>query len=191
MDNTQLVLLGLAVVLAVGLGVVLWRRRGKAVEIPQPTVEKAAGLTRAAGEAGAAGKATDVRETVNGILADLWPRIQAKQAAYYANHGHYWQGLWTHNVAPADGVTVAPNNLDASPTDQPISWRKFKADYRLTMLAKLPMAIRMDVYDGPRGKGYVATCRVGYNGKVYERAAQVGPETELAHGWQEVDGGTY
>jgi LPXTG-motif cell wall-anchored protein len=54
MDNTQLVLLGLAVVLAVGLGVVLWRRRGKAVEIPQPTVEKAAGLTRAAGEAGAA-----------------------------------------------------------------------------------------------------------------------------------------
>jgi len=121
---------------------------------------------------------TQIRNAIDARLKSLWPVVQARQDAYFAAHGHYWQGLRTHTLHPADGNETLPDVGDKTPSDQPTAWPG-------TLIASpIPMSLQIDVYDGPRGKGYVATVRVGYNGKVYERAAQVGPETDWAHGWQ-------
>ena len=42
----------------------------------------------------------------------------------------------------------------------------------------------MDVYDGPQGKGYVGTVWAAFDGSVYSRARNFGPETERTLDWR-------
>jgi hypothetical protein len=125
---------------------------------------------------------TQIRTAVDDKLTTLWGAIEARQDAYAAAHnGRYWQALSTHNVTPADGVEVLPDIGTRCPSDQqgepyPLAIRN----------SPLPMALKIDVYDGPYGTGFVATVFVSVNGKTYCRSAQVGPETERAHNWREM-----
>lgn len=120
-----------------------------------------------------------VRQAVDTRLAQLWATIQARQDAYAAAHGgRYWQGLRTATITPADGVAALPDVGNATPTDQPQAWPS------AILTTPLEMALQIDVYDGPLGAGYAATVQVQYNGTLYERAAQVGPETWRAFGWR-------
>lgn len=119
-----------------------------------------------------------IRQAVDDRLAALWTAIQNKEAAYYAANGKYWQGLRTMSAIPADGATALPDIGTATPTDQPDPWPA-----ALRQVA-MEMALQIDVYDGPSGVGYVATVSVRINSRVWERAAQVGPETWRQHGWQ-------
>lgn len=119
-----------------------------------------------------------IRDAVDARLATLWAAIQNKEDTYAANHaGRYWQGLRTHTVTPADGVTITPNIGTRTPSDQPDPWPLAIRN------ATLPMALQVDVYDGPEGVGYVATVTVAINGQDFQRSAQVGPETWRAKGW--------
>ena len=120
-----------------------------------------------------------VRNAVDAKLATLWATVQAREDAYAAAHnGRYWQGLRTHTLAPADGVTVLPDIGNATPTDQAQAWPA------AILTTPLEMTLQIDVYDGPLGVGYVATVQVSYAGTLYERAAQVGPETWRQYGWR-------
>lgn len=120
-----------------------------------------------------------IRQAVDDRLASLWTAIQNKEAQYAAAHGgRYWQGRVTHSVIPADGATATPDIGTASPTDQPDPW-----PLALRQVA-MEMALRIDTYAGAQGNGYVATVFVVINGTVWRRAAQMGPETWRAHGWQ-------
>lgn len=127
--------------------------------------------------------AVEVRQAVDNRLANLWNAIQAKEAAYLAANGRYWQGLRTHSVAPADGATATPDVGTRTPTDQPDPW---PAAVRNT---GMEMALRIDTYDGPLGQGYQATVWVAIQGEVWGRTAQVGPETWRAAGWRRVTEG--
>jgi hypothetical protein len=119
----------------------------------------------------------EIKDKIDARLSALWSAIQAKEAAYYAAHGHYWQGLKTHTVYPADGNDTAPDVGTTAPTDQPDAWPA-----AITKTA-LPMALQVDVYDGPSGQGYVVHLHVTVNSKHYCRTAQVGPETSRVQGW--------
>lgn len=124
-----------------------------------------------------------IRQAVDDRLVTLWGVIQARQDNYAANHnGRYWQGLYSHSITPADGLEVVPTIGLTCPTDQQ------GEPYPLAIrTALLPMALRIDVYDGPEGTGYVATVYVTVQGVTYTRAAQVGPETWRQYGWRRAD----
>ncbi len=123
-----------------------------------------------------------IRQAVDDRLAALWSAIQTKEAAYAAAHGgRYWQGRRTHSVIPADGGAALPDIGVTTPTDQPDPWPA-----ALRQVA-MEMALQIETYDGPAGVGYAATVFVRINGVVWERAAQVGPETWRQHGWRQSD----
>jgi hypothetical protein len=128
-----------------------------------------------------------VRDAVDTWLAGKWPTVQARQTTYFGNHGRYWQGLVTHLPVPAhtssvDGST-APNRLALKPTDIAQSWLDVLPEW-LTEL--MPAAVWIDAYDGPDGKGYVASVKATHNGNTWMRSQNVGPETWRTIGWHQV-----
>jgi len=109
-----------------------------------------------------------IRNAVDAKLAGIWPAVQARQAAFLAANGRYWQGKRTHVVTPSEGVETAANNLADRPTNEAAGWTGLPA--------AMPMVLTMDVYEASGGHGYVASVRVSVLGTTYERAQAVGPE---------------
>lgn len=127
------------------------------------------------------------RAAVDAQLAPLWATIQARQAAYLAAHGRYWQGLKLLITTPADGVDATPDNVASHPPVSsggvPENWTSFLG---ASLPASLAATIWIDVYDGPNGKGYVATVEGTLGGNTWRRAVQIGPETRFAYPWVQV-----
>ena len=121
-----------------------------------------------------------IRDRVDAWLAILWPLLVAAQEAYFAIHGHYWQGLWTskglqENTRDAY-ADAEPDNLDNSPSDQPHSWRTLPQVIRdLLESIPIPNRLRMDVYECNEGHGWSGTVQVKFDGEVYERQQGRGP----------------
>jgi len=150
-----------------------------------------------------------VKGRVNTWLEDtVWPVIVTRQEIYkdgvidhyeddgeggqypvYSSqpHGTYWQGLKTHAIEPdhvtADYADTVPDLLDGQPSDQPVSWTGFIPEINLAM----PCAFVIDVYDGPDGQGFVASVYARYNGTLYSRSQNSGPETWRTVDWRLVD----
>ena len=127
-----------------------------------------------------------VRDKIDNWLQPRWVWLSGKQDDYFTAHGHYFQGLWTHTgeliqTDALDGDTI-PDNLTSSPTDQTHTWQDAVGN-TLDALP-LPARLRLDVYNGPDGMGWVAILQVKYQGNIYTRAKQVGPETEFTHDWR-------
>lgn len=113
------------------------------------------------------------------LFGDAIGAIASVQEAYAKSRGgRFWQGLDTHPVKPADGQP-APPDLDRKPTDQAESWR----DLGIALPATTEISYRVDVYDGPLGRGWVfiAQFRVGTN--VLTRAEARGPEAHRTLDW--------
>ena len=111
------------------------------------------------------------------------PEIISRQNAYLAAHGIYWQGLQSHGTLPDDGVETAPD-LTNKPTDQLERWLDFFQGYSIP--ATWPIAVRIDVYDGPLGKGWTVCLRFTKNGATWERVWNFGPETSREKAWVEI-----
>jgi hypothetical protein len=129
-----------------------------------------------------------VRTRVNAWLADRWPIVVARQENYRANRGRYWQGLLSHSIVPAhtngaDGDAVA-DRLTQNPSDQFDTWKNVFPEWDG---APLPAAIRCDTYSGPLGDGYCVTIFIRFNGTLYSRSQNVGPESHRTHDWMIVE----
>jgi len=129
-----------------------------------------------------------VRTTVDNWLAARWPVVTARQDAYFANHGRYWQGLRTHLAIPShtnstDGSAVA-DRLAEHPTDQASSWLDVLAEWSGVPIAA---AVVMAAYEGPLGHGYVGTVILLHNGTTYLRRQNVGPESYRTEAWRILD----
>lgn len=122
-----------------------------------------------------------IRQAVDDKLAAAWTQLQNRQAAYLGTHGRYFQGIKTHAVTPADGDETAPA-LTRRPTDQTENW----SDAGFNLPATLPMALQIDTYDGPQGKGFVAVLTVQIDGQLWRRSAQVGPELWRGGVWEQL-----
>lgn len=126
-----------------------------------------------------------VRTKIDDWLTPRWDNLVSRQETFFAARGKYFQGLWTHSgeVEQTDalnGDTVA-DRLTAHPTDQVQHWQDFIGNAFDAL--PLPARLRIDVYNGPQGWGWVATLRVLYNGNIYERSRNVGPETWRTQAW--------
>lgn len=126
----------------------------------------------------------NVRDRADNWLAARWATVRDREIAYQAAHGHYWQGLVTHTDFPAHATAAYADSigdlLARHPTDQTDDW--------LTLLPEInnlaiPAALVMDVYDGPSGQGFVATVWCKYNGTIYTRSQNYGPETWRTVAW--------
>lgn len=100
--------------------------------------------------------------------------------------GRFFQGRRTHVLEPSHSTTVdgdaAPDNLSDHPTDQSESWLDLFPEYADL---SLPMLIVMDIYESPRGHGFVGRVYARHNGTVYTRARGYGPDAgHYTHDWQ-------
>lgn len=121
----------------------------------------------------------EVRDEIDLRVTAAWAAIQGAQAAYFAGHGHYWQGLPSHSSIPANGAEVAPDLAGESPSDQNETWSDMGLLPALTL-----SRLRMDVYAGPAGPGYALISEVELGGAIWERVWHSGPETWRSFGWR-------
>jgi hypothetical protein len=125
---------------------------------------------------------TAQRNTINTWLNGAWTRIQARQAQYLADRGHYRQFKRSHTIPPQSAATVLPDNLSDQPTNEQDGVTLTHANGG----SSWPCSVTVDVYDGPLGAGYVATARGrDAGGLVYAISRQVGPETWREHNWRQ------
>ena len=105
----------------------------------------------------------EIRDAANARLTDFWVELVAKQDAYFALHGKYFQKLITNR--PVDGATEAW--ADIVPSDE-----KHPDDAVLTTAGgPLPFAISVDEWVGPDGPGWSATVWIELaNGDIYTRS---------------------
>jgi hypothetical protein len=129
---------------------------------------------------------SQTRTRIDTWLVNRWPTITNRQALYLANNGRYWQGLITHSAVPAHTTTVtnnaAPDRWTFKPTDVDLNWADaFPGGWSNEAVSA---AIKFDVYAGPQGQGWIGTIFVRFNGTLYDRAANWGPETWRTYGWR-------
>lgn len=113
-------------------------------------------------------------------------KFQSAQSAYRGPHRVFWQGIDTPTVPPDDGALVTPD-LTKEPTDQPESWADiFVGPQELPAL--WPCSIRVDVYEGRRGVGWVTTLIYTKAGERWVRSDNVGGEIERQQDWHALIG---
>lgn len=102
-----------------------------------------------------------LRDKANARLTAIWPAIVAKQNAYFATHGKYFQKIITNQPQDEEELLWQDN----APNDE-----KFPADSVLVIDGGgLPFAIRIDEWVGET-VGWSATVNVKLaNGDVYTR----------------------
>jgi hypothetical protein len=109
--------------------------------------------------------------------------LTARQAAYLAGYGRYYQGTYTHTTPPADGAGVVADNINQKPTDQAAGWTP--ADF----LAPLHARMKIDVYHTSAGWGYLVSLSHEWDGVEYTKAIGYGEVVGMSHDWQAVGGG--
>jgi hypothetical protein len=127
-----------------------------------------------------------VRNKIDNWLTPRWANLVNKQETYKANHGHYFQGLWTHHneIEQTDLLDgdVPPDRIEDSPTDTPHNWRELIQNAFDAL--PFPARLRIDVYEAPTGVGWFAVLHVRYQGTIYARAKGVGPEAaQYTYNW--------
>lgn len=130
-----------------------------------------------------------VRQRVDDWLTPArWQTLVDRQETFFTNRGKYFQGRWTHTVqiTQTDALTgdATPTALTDHPTDQVQHWQDFIGNAFDAL--PFPARLRIDVYKGPLGWGWVAALQVLYNSNVYERSRNVGAETWRTEGWHQV-----
>lgn len=125
------------------------------------------------------------RDRVDTWLANHWPNFVARQENFRANRGRYWQGLLTHTSIPnhlsGGAADAVADRLSVHPTDQFEDWKTAFPEWDGV---PIPAAVKVDTYGGPQGQGWCATIYVRFNGTLYSRAQNVGPESYRTYGWR-------
>lgn len=123
----------------------------------------------------------EVKQTIDARLAELSGYIEMKQSECIEVFGRYFQALPTHTALPVGGEITPADNLGAQPTDQPFGWNDV-GGYPLTE----PIASTcINTYCAPAGMGFVVELSFIYDGVVWLKAVNFGPEQERGHDWLE------
>lgn len=125
-----------------------------------------------------------LKAKIDGRLGLMLTHLEARQDAYFTAHGRYFQGIKTHTVLPKGEIDEeTPPDRTRKPTDQAEDWD----DAGIILPATMPMALAVDTYDGPRGKGWSARVEVEHQGREFARRVGFGPDAEhYTNDWQDV-----
>jgi len=120
---------------------------------------------------------SDLRFRVDTWLTNHFSLLNSRQNTYKTAHGKFFQGFITHSVVPnqTDSTTndVPANQLTLHPSDQTENWTDLIPELSSENMAG---AIKIDVYKGPTGFGWVVSVYVKYNGTIYRRVKAIGNE---------------
>lgn len=111
-------------------------------------------------------------DQIDAAVSALWPGVVAQQAAYHAEHGGFYQMLWTHSEPPA--AATAPDSLGERPTDQPASPIQGLPS---TMRSRM----RIDTYGQP--SGWTMTLEASISGQVWTRSIDCGVDESRSQAW--------
>jgi hypothetical protein len=92
---------------------------------------------------------SELQQKANPVLLDFWNTLQARQDAYFAKHGRYFQLLVSPEIKVIDGV-------DSTFSVRTPSYEQNIADYQLTYSALVPFQIEVHQYKSPNSFGYIA-----------------------------------
>ncbi len=125
-----------------------------------------------------------LKAKIDGRLGLLLTHLEARQDAYFTTHGRYFQGISTHTVLPKGELDEeTPPDTTRKPTDH----AEDRDDAGIILPATMPMALAVDTYDGPRGKGWSARVEVEHQGREFARRVGFGPDAEhYTNDWQDV-----
>lgn len=124
------------------------------------------------------------------LRVDTWitnniTAITSSQTSFRAANPHYFQGRLTHTSIPshtdaADGDAPA-DKLAVHPGDQAESW----LDVMPFLDGQaMPAALRIDIYKGQQGQGWVLIAFIKHNGVTYNRSIATGLEADMRNaGW--------
>lgn len=118
---------------------------------------------------------------IDSVFSSVLASATEKQAGFFTGKGRYFQGLKTPAVTPADMLAL-PTDSILKPAGQPESWAN--AGIALPVLSEI--SFRIDVYDGPKGRGYVLHGEIQLAGKLYRKSACFGPESWQEQDWHDV-----
>ena len=128
-----------------------------------------------------------VQNRIDDWITDNMVQLRTREENYFGTHGEYWQGLWTHTVLPMHNPAgpptagdTEPDSLSSKPERQTESWLEFWPALNGLSMASL---IRIDVYSGPYGDGFVLVSVMGHDGNIYTRLVNEGPETWRDEDW--------
>lgn len=133
-----------------------------------------------------------IKADADAVREALKDAFIAKQSAYYAAHGEYWQGLISHTVPPKDGNKLTPDNVDAAPSDRPgRSWNYINQTFGTPIdLPPLNCTIRVNVLgDSPDNHAFQTVYTIEAGGEI-EVKADIHPDDSypaLAHDWQPIE----
>ena len=94
--------------------------------------------------------------------------IQAFQDSYFQKNGYYWQGLQT------------TGDKTLKPTNEVETW----SDAGISLDPDTKYSTRVDVYDGPKGKGYVIVYSFMDGDTLWQKGINFGPEIERGYDWK-------
>jgi len=125
-----------------------------------------------------------LKDKIDGRLNLLLTHLEDRQEVYFTAKGRYFQGIITHVILPkGDLDEETPPDRTRKPTDQAEDWN----GAGIVLPANMPMALVVDVYEGPRGHGWSARVEVGHIGREYARQVGFGPVAEhYTNDWQDV-----
>lgn len=125
-----------------------------------------------------------LKAKIDGRVSLMLTHLEARQEAYIAAHGRYFQGIRTHAVLPKGEIDEeTPPNSRVKPTDQAEDWD----DVGILLPAKMPFALAIDVYDGPRGVGWSIRVEIEHLGRAFARQIGFGPDAAgYTYSWQDM-----
>ncbi len=132
---------------------------------------KAQGRTPANPEPGE--HVADIPQQLEPHLTPLLVRIGQFEANYYDAHGEFAQALPLFFSPPGNGNAALPDALLRAPT-RGVTGQQLWSELNLNAT---PVNIRVDVYDGPAGKGYVVIFEAVFDGQSYQLVVNSGAET--------------
>lgn len=119
------------------------------------------------------------QDLANDHLQFVELQLRRLQTGAILNRGAMVQLAPTHNRPPS---AAQPPNVMARVPSEIISWY----DAGINLPAAMRTRVRVDVYDGPQGRGYVIIAELEQNGSIFARAINVGPEERRGHDWRAV-----
>ena len=101
---------------------------------------------------------------INTYSAAFVGTIKTNQDAFFAANGKYFQGIALLGpTAKPDGTTDIQVVNASKPYDQNVSWFDFASNVFKNNL-KIPIQLKIDVYQAPTGWGWILTAEVWYAG---------------------------
>lgn len=112
-----------------------------------------------------------------GEAKTVYLKIVEQQEKYYDKHKRYFQGLPGTEAKEISTATLARFNRSVKPGDQKEDWLEFGLP-DISTRGKY----WVDVYDGPKGKGFVVRASIIIDGNEYQMAINHGPEAWMGSG---------